>query len=84
MDIKEYLNIKMCRPKTKQRDTSVKIPQGNSCHSPKGLNCKELNEGTICAGVVRIKRINKGCCVTLGRATGAGMMKEGNNGTSCE
>lgn len=35
----------------KQTDkyVSVKIPEGNRCHFPMGLNCKKLNEGTICS-----------------------------------
>lgn len=46
----------------KQRDkhVTVKIPEGNRCHLSTGLNCKELNEGTTCGDIVRIKRINKG------------------------
>lgn len=51
----------MCCFETKERDEyiSAKIPQGKRFHSSKGLNCKELIEGAICGGVVRIKRINK-------------------------
>lgn len=62
----------MCNSETKQRGEyiSVKIPQGNRCQSPKGLNCKELNEGTICGGVVRIKRINKEDASPRGRKQG--------------
>ena len=39
---------------------TVKIPEGNRCHLPKGLSYKQLNEGTICGDVVRTKGINKG------------------------
>jgi hypothetical protein len=38
----------------------LKVPAGNRCYPPKGLNCKEINERSMCGDVVRIKEINKG------------------------
>ena len=54
---------------------SVKIPEGNRCHLPKGLSYKQLNEGTICGDVVRTKGINKGRWIIQGQITGGRMMK---------
>lgn len=62
----------------KQRDKyeSVRIPEGNRCPLPKGLNCKKLNEGTICGSVVRIKGIDKRWQTIQGQIAGARRSKK--------